>query len=86
MDIGLSHIHFFAGHCKSICTNWCKNQLNISVAGIEYDDAGFTKLKEGIKNNKKVQDVKQSFSQNTAKLSLTYAGMQPPCGMSYLQT
>jgi hypothetical protein len=51
-----------------------KNQLNISIAGIEYDDAGFTKLKENIRNNKKVQDVKQSFSQNTAKLSLTYSG------------
>jgi hypothetical protein len=51
-----------------------KTQLSISLAGIEYDDAGFTKLKESIKSNKKVQDVKQSFSQNTAKLSLTYAG------------
>jgi hypothetical protein len=48
--------------------------INISVAGIEYDDAGFTRLKEKIKTNKKVQDVKQSFSQNTAKLTLTYAG------------
>lgn len=51
-----------------------KTQVNISVAGIEYDDAGFAKLKESIKNNKKVQDVKQSFSQNTAKISLTYSG------------
>ena len=51
-----------------------KTQLNISVAGIEYDDAGFTKLKESIKGNKKVQDLKQNFSQNTAKLSLTYTG------------
>jgi len=51
-----------------------KNQLSISVAGIEYDDAGFTKLKESMKANKKVQDLKQSYSQNTAKLSLDYAG------------
>jgi len=51
-----------------------KTQLSISLAGIEYDDAGFTKLKESIKSNKKVQDVKESFSQNIAKLSLTYAG------------
>jgi len=51
-----------------------KKQVSIAVAGIDYDDAGFTKLKEGIKNNKKVQDVTQSFSQNTAHLSLTYTG------------
>src|SRR5258705_6845454 len=51
-----------------------KTQVNISVAGIEYDDANFTKLKESIRNNKKVQDIKQSFSQNTAKLSLSYSG------------
>lgn len=48
--------------------------INISVAGIEYDDASFTGLKEKIKTNKKVHDLKQSFSQNTAKLTLTYAG------------
>ena len=51
-----------------------KTQVNVSVAGIEYDDANLTKLKESIKANKKVQDVKQSFSQNTAKLSLIYSG------------
>ena len=51
-----------------------KTQLNISVAGIEYDDASFIKLKLNIKSNKKVQDLKQSFSQNTAKLTLTYTG------------
>ena len=51
-----------------------KTQLSISVAGIEYDDAGFTKLKLNIKGNKKVQDLKQSFSQNTAKLTLAYSG------------
>ncbi|WP_301927534.1 hypothetical protein, partial [Ferruginibacter sp.] len=51
-----------------------KNQVSIAVAGIEYDDAGFAKLKEGIRNNKKVQELKQSFSQNTARLSLTYPG------------
>jgi hypothetical protein len=49
-------------------------QVNISVSGIEYDDASFTKLKESIRNNKKVQDMKPSFSENTAKLSLTYSG------------
>lgn len=49
-------------------------QVNISVGGIEYDDAAFTKLKLNIKSNKKVMDLKQSFSQNTARLTLAYAG------------
>lgn len=49
-------------------------QVNISVAGIEYDDAAFIKLKLNIKSNKKVMDLKQSFSQNTAKLTLNYMG------------
>lgn len=51
-----------------------KTKLIISVSGIEYDDAGFVKLKLNIKSNKKVQDLNQSFSQNTAKLTLTYIG------------
>ncbi len=51
-----------------------KTQLNISVSGIEFDDASFIKLKLNIKSNKKVQDLKQSFAQNTARLSLTYQG------------
>jgi hypothetical protein len=51
-----------------------KTQLSISVAGVEYDDAGFAKLKLNIKSNKKVQDLKQSFSQNIARLSLIYQG------------
>ena len=65
---------FLPATIKLYAQTGAKTQLSISVAGIEYDDAGFTKLKESIKSNKKVQDVKQSFSQNTAKLSLTYAG------------
>lgn len=48
--------------------------INISVSGIEYDDAGFSKLKENIKSNKKVTDLKQSFSENKGKLVLSYAG------------
>ena len=59
---------------KVFAQTGAKTQVNISVAGIEYDDANLTKLKESIKANKKAQDVKQSFSQNTAKLSLTYSG------------
>jgi len=54
-----------------------KTQLNISVTGIEYDDASFTKLKLNIKGNKKVQDFKQSYSQNTGTLTLAYSGDAP---------
>jgi len=51
-----------------------KNQVSISIAGIEYDDAGFTALKESINKNVKAQNIKQSFSENTGKLSLLYPG------------
>jgi len=65
---------FLSTPIKVFAQTGAKTQVNISVAGIEYDDANLTKLKESIKANKKAQDVKQSFSQNTAKLSLTYSG------------
>jgi hypothetical protein len=65
---------FLTATVKVCAQSTAKTQVSISVAGIEYDDAGFSKLKESIRNNKKVQDVKQSFSQNTAKLSLAYSG------------
>jgi len=65
---------FLPASVKIYAQTGTKTQVNISVSGIEYDDASFTKLKESIKSNKKVQDVKQSFSQNTAKLSLAYSG------------
>jgi outer membrane usher protein FimD/PapC len=51
-----------------------RTPVNISIAGVEYDDASFIKLKEAIKNNKKVQDLKQTFSDNTARISLSYTG------------
>jgi hypothetical protein len=51
-----------------------RTPLNISIAGVEYDDASFIKLKKAIKNNKKVQDLKQTFSDNTARISLSYTG------------
>jgi hypothetical protein len=53
---------------------YAQTRLTVSVAGIEYDDAGFTKLKESIKKNTKVQGITQSFSENTARLTLTYNG------------
>lgn len=41
-----------------------KNQLNISVANIDYDDVNLAKLKESIRNNKKVQDRVVGISHN----------------------
>jgi hypothetical protein len=70
----LAGLVFLPTTIKVYAQTGAKTRLSISVAGIEYDDASFTKLKESIRSNKKVQDLKQSFSQNTAKLSLTYAG------------
>jgi RNAse (barnase) inhibitor barstar len=70
----LATLIFLAGSVKVYAQTGSKTQVNISVAGIEYDDASFTKLKLNIKDNKKVQDIKQNFSQNTAKLTLSYAG------------
>lgn len=65
---------FLSTPIKIFAQTGVKTQLNISVVGIEYDDAAFTKLKLNIKGNKKVQDFKQSFSQNTGTLTLAYAG------------
>jgi hypothetical protein len=65
---------FLSATVKLYSQNVAKTQLSISITGIEYDDANFTKLKESIKSNKKVQNVKESFSQNSGRLSLTYAG------------
>ena len=70
----LAMLIFLPATIKVYAQAGTKTQVIISVAGIEYDDANLIKLKESIKTNKKVQDLKQSFSQNTAKLSLTYSG------------
>src|SRR6476659_3991486 len=64
----------FPAGVKLYAQGSAKNQLNISVANIDYDDVSFAKLKESFRNNKKIQDIKQSFSENTAKLSLVYPG------------
>jgi len=65
---------FLTTPIKIFAQTGVKTQLRISVSDIEYDDASFTKLKLNIKSNKKVQDFKQSFSQNTGTLTLAYAG------------
>jgi len=70
----LAPLIFLSTSMKVFAQTGVKIQLSISVAGIEYDDAAFTKLKLNIKGNKKVQDFKQSFSQNTGTLTLAYAG------------
>ena len=70
----LATFTFLPATVKVYAQTGAKNQISISIAGIEYDDASFIKLKESLKANKKVQDLKQSFSQNTAQLSLAYIG------------
>ena len=46
------------------------NQISISVGGIEYDDPGFSLLKESLQKNKKVSSFKQSFDKGTGKITL----------------
>jgi len=50
------------------------NEISISIAGIDYDDANFSALKESIKKDPKCQDIKQSYAQSIAKLSLHFQG------------
>lgn len=48
------------------------NVISISVNGIEYDDPGFSLLKESLRKNKNVTSLKPGYDQGTAKLSLSY--------------
>jgi hypothetical protein len=48
------------------------NAVSISINGIEYDDPGFSLLKESLQKNKNVTSVKQEYNQGTAKLNLNY--------------
>ena len=47
------------------------NAINISVNGVDYDDPGFSQLKESIKKNKSATSVTAGYEQGTAKLSFT---------------
>jgi hypothetical protein len=80
----LASFIFLSTSIKVFAQTGVKTQLSISVAGIEYDDAAFTKLKLNIKGNKKAQDFKQSFSKNTATITLAYAGDATTLGMRSL--
>jgi hypothetical protein len=53
MDIGFRLVWFLSATVKVFAQTVAGTQLNISIAGIEYDDGGFTKLKESIKTIKK---------------------------------
>ena len=47
-------------------------QLSVTITGIDYDDAGFTSLRQKLQNTKNVSNLKQSFNNSTATISLTY--------------
>ena len=44
----------------------------IFITGIEYDDPGFSLLKESIQKNKNVTSVKSGYDQCTPKFNLNY--------------
>jgi len=48
------------------------NAISISINGIEYDDPGFSLLKESLQKNKNVTSVKPAYEQGTAKLNFNY--------------
>jgi len=68
----------FAGIAQTGNNNSTKKNngsaIAISISGVEYDDANFITLKESIKKNAKCSDIKQSYAQNTARISLNYSG------------
>ena len=45
------------------------NNIDISVKGIEYDDPGFSVLKESVRKNKNVTSLKSGYDQGIAKIS-----------------
>lgn len=49
-------------------------EIAISLAGIEYDDPGFTALRENLKKNNKATGVKQTYNNGSAKIFLAYGG------------
>src|SRR5215211_7761706 len=48
--------------------------VTISISGIEYDDPGYAALRNNLKTIEKAKDIKQSFQEGTAKISLAYNG------------
>ena len=49
-----------------------KNQITISITGIEYDDPSFGLLKESLLKNKNVTALKPGYDQGVAKITLSY--------------
>lgn len=50
------------------------NAVSISVSGVEYDDPAFSLLKESLQKIKNVSAVKQTYTQGTGKLTVSYPG------------
>ncbi len=46
-------------------------QVSISATGIDYDDAGFTALREKIKEDKSVSNLKESYSNGTGMITFS---------------
>ena len=59
--------------CSSVYCIAQPNAINISITGIEYDDPGFSLLKESLQKNKNVTAVKPGYEQGTAKLNFNYS-------------
>ena len=54
--------------------NGKEKEVIISITGIEYDDAGFSALRETVKKNSKAKSIRQSYNDGTAKISMLYPG------------
>ncbi len=49
-------------------------EITVSVNGITYDDPALSLLRESFRNNKKVKSAKNSYDQETAKITLSCSG------------
>ncbi len=47
--------------CSNVYCIAQSNAINISITGIEYDDPGFSLLKESLQKNKNVTSVKPGY-------------------------
>ncbi|MDE3182003.1 MAG: hypothetical protein KGM16_01180 [Bacteroidota bacterium] len=47
-------------------------EVSVSVSGIDYDDASFTLLREKLKSNRNVSDLKESYNNGSAAITFTY--------------
>jgi hypothetical protein len=56
----------YVGHSQS---KGGARQITISASGVSYDDAGFTALREKIKIDKSISDLKESYSNDTGTIT-----------------